>query len=141
MRQTDPHRHTHKSSCRKLSNLKVFLLPNTRKTNETFPVSPPKEGCEGGRNPIRSQPHEAPGGSLCVENRNHKARRTGGGLGRGGGGKKKVTPEDIKSPVDCVCACERERGEALCCGAWTGTKADSLQMEDREIKKGKEGER
>lgn len=46
-----------------------------------------------------------------------------------------------KEPVDCVCACVRERGEALCCGAWTGTKADSLQMEDREIKKGKEGER
>lgn len=46
-----------------------------------------------------------------------------------------------KEPVDCVYACVRERGEALCCGAWTGTKADSLQMEDREIKKGKEGER
>ena len=26
----------------------------------------------------------------------------------------------------------------MCFGVWTGTKADSLQMEDREIKKGKE---
>lgn len=72
-----------------------------------------------------------------MENRNHNAERSRGARG----GKEKVAPEDIKEPVDCVCACVRERGEALCCGAWTGTKADSLQMEDREIKKGKEGKR
>lgn len=33
---------------------------------------------------------------------------------------------------------ERKREVALCFGVWTGTKADSLQMEDKEIKKGKE---
>lgn len=63
----------------------------------------------GGRNHIRSQPHEAPGGSLCVENRNHNAERSRGGRG----GKEKVTPEDIKSLWTVrVHVCESE--EKLC---------------------------
>lgn len=42
--------------------------------------------------------------------------------------------------LETMCRRKREREVALCFGVWTGTKADSLQMEDKEIKKERDRE-
>lgn len=110
-KQTPTDAHT-KAGAESTQNLKVLPLPNTRKTNETFPLFlPQKEGrWREGEEILSDHNHMKLQEDLsCVENRNHNAERSRGGRG----GKEKVTPEDIKSLWTVrVHVCESE--EKLC---------------------------
>lgn len=133
-KQTLTDTHT-KAAVASTQTWRSFSFQTPEKQMKLFLFLSQKREVNGGRNPIRSHNYMKLQKDLSVW-------RTEATLLRGAKEGEKVSPEDIKSLwTACVYACVREWGEALCCGAWTGTKADSLQMEGREIKKGKEGER